>query len=113
MILPEHAGVANAIGAVAGQVTQRVAAIVSSPAEGRYVAHLASGLVTFSSAEAALRSVETALLEEASSRAREAGAVDLRLSVDRDVKEVEIEGRMMFIEARVTATASGRPRVAH
>ena len=38
--------------------------------------------------------------------------VDLRVAVDREVKEVEIEGRTMFIEARVTATASGRPRVA-
>ena len=37
----------------------------------------------------------------------------MRLTVDRAVKEVEIEGRLMFIEARVTATASGRPRVAH
>ena len=77
------------------------------------MAHLASGLEIFPSAEAALRAVEAALLEEASSRAREAGAVDLRLTVDRAVKEVEIEGRLMFIEARVTATASGRPRVAH
>jgi N-methylhydantoinase A/oxoprolinase/acetone carboxylase beta subunit len=113
MILPDHAGVANAIGAVAGQVTQRVSAMVSSPAEGRYVAHLSSGLQVFPSAEAALRAVETAVLEEASTRAKEAGAVDLRLAVDRAVKEVEIEGRLMFIEARVTATASGRPRVAH
>jgi N-methylhydantoinase A/oxoprolinase/acetone carboxylase beta subunit len=112
MILPEHAGVANAIGAVAGQVTQRVTALVSSPAEGRFVAHLVSGLESFPSAEAALRATEAALLQEASSRAREAGAVDLRLTVDRAIREVEIEGRQMFIEARVTATASGRPRVA-
>ena len=41
-----------------------------------------------------------------------AGAVDLRLVIDREVKDVEIEGRTMFIEARVSATASGRPRVA-
>jgi N-methylhydantoinase A/oxoprolinase/acetone carboxylase beta subunit len=113
MILPDHAGVANAIGAVAGQVTQRVTALVSSPAEGRYVAHLSTGLEVFPSSEAALRAVESALLEEASARAREAGAVDLRLTVDRAMKEVEIEGRLLFIEARVTATASGRPRVAH
>jgi N-methylhydantoinase A/oxoprolinase/acetone carboxylase beta subunit len=112
MILPEHAGVANAIGAVAGQVTQRVSAVVSSPAEGRFVAHLAAGPTTYPSAEAALRAVETALQDEASARARAAGAVDLRLSVDRAVKEVEIEGRLMFIEARVTVSASGRPRVA-
>jgi N-methylhydantoinase A/oxoprolinase/acetone carboxylase beta subunit len=112
-ILPEHAGVANAIGAVAGQVSQRATGTVSSPAEGRYVAHLAEGLQSFAASEAALAALEAALVAEASSRARQAGAVDLRVTVDREVKEVEIEGRTMFIEARVTATASGRPRVAH
>lgn len=112
-ILPEHAGVANAIGAVAGQVSQRATGTVSSPAEGRYVAHLADGLQSFSSPEAALSVLEAALVAEASSRAKGAGAVDLRVTVDREVNEVEIEGRTMFIEARVTATASGRPRVAH
>ncbi|OYX25000.1 MAG: hydantoinase [Rhodobacterales bacterium 32-66-7] len=113
MILPEHAGVANAIGAVAGQVSQRVTGLVSSPSEGRYVAHLAAGLQSFTTSGAALAALEAALLAEASDLARRAGAVDLRLTTDRAVKEVEIEGRMMFIEARVTATASGRPRVAH
>ncbi|MFM7444147.1 MAG: hydantoinase/oxoprolinase family protein, partial [Tabrizicola sp.] len=113
MILPEHAGVANAIGAVAGQVSQRATGTVSSPAEGRFVAHLAEGLQVFSSSEAALAALEAALVADASNRAREAGAVDLRVTVDCEVKEVEIEGRQMFIEAKVTATASGRPRVAH
>ncbi|MCX7286742.1 MAG: hydantoinase/oxoprolinase family protein, partial [Rhodobacterales bacterium] len=112
MILPEHAGVANAIGAVAGQVSQRVTGLVSAPAEGRFVAHLATGLEIFSTSEAALLALETALVAEASDRARAAGAVDLRLVVDRAAKEVEIEGRTMFIEATVTVTASGRPRVA-
>ncbi|MBS3979624.1 MAG: hydantoinase/oxoprolinase family protein, partial [Rhodobacteraceae bacterium] len=113
MILPEHAGVANAIGAVAGQVSQRATGIVSSPAEGRYVAHLAEGLQVFSASADALAALEAALVADASARAKQAGAVDLRVTVDREVKQVEIEGRTMFIEARVTATASGRPRVAH
>jgi N-methylhydantoinase A/oxoprolinase/acetone carboxylase beta subunit len=113
MILPEHAGVANAIGAVAGQVSQRVQGIVSSPAEGRFVAHLADGLQVFASRDAALAAMEAALVAEASDRARRAGAVDLRVTVARDVREAEVEGRAMFIEATVTATASGRPRVAH
>ncbi|MFN4202198.1 MAG: hydantoinase/oxoprolinase N-terminal domain-containing protein [Tabrizicola sp.] len=112
MILPEHAGVANAIGAVAGQVSQRATGIVTSPSEGRFVAHLAEGLQVFATADAALAALETALVAEASDRARAAGAVDLRITLDRAVKEVEIEGRQMFIEARITATASGRPRVA-
>jgi hypothetical protein len=34
------------------------------------------------------------------------------VTTDRAVQEVTIEGRLMFIEAKVTATASGRPRVA-
>ena len=68
---------------------------------------------SFGSPEAALATLEAALVAEASSRAKEAGAVDLRVTIDREVNEVEIEGRTMFIEARITATASGRPRVAH
>ncbi|MGL5008405.1 MAG: hydantoinase/oxoprolinase family protein, partial [Paracoccaceae bacterium] len=113
MVLPEHAGVANAIGAVVGQVTQRAGGVVTSPAEGRYTAHLPTGLVHFAEAEAALAAMEAALVAEATARARAAGAVDLRVSVARDVREAMVEGRAMFIEAQVSATASGRPRVAH
>ena len=112
MILPEHAGVANAIGAVAGQVSQRAQGVVSSPGEGRFTAHLAEGPQHFTSREAAMAAMEAALVTEASDRARRAGAVDLRVSVSHDVREATVEGRAMFIEAMVTATASGRPRVA-
>lgn len=113
MILPEHAGVANAIGAVVGQVSQKVTGIVTSPSEGRYVAHLPGGLETFTNADAALDALEAALRAEAESRARAAGAEDLRLTAARDLREVDIEGRKMFVEASVSVTAAGRPRVAH
>lgn len=113
MILPEHAGVANAIGAVVGQVSQRVRAIVTSPAEGRFTAHLPDGLQQFSDRNTALAALEAALIAEATARARAAGAEDLRVTTSRDVREADIEGRTMFIEATITATASGRPRVAH
>ncbi len=113
MILSEHAGVANAIGAVAGQVSQRVCGMVTSPAEGRFTAHLGAGVQHFTTRDAALQAMETALRAEAESRAKAAGAVDLRITVAQDLREVEIEGRTMFIEAMITVTASGRPRVAH
>ncbi len=113
MILPEHAGVANAIGAVVGQVSQRATGLVSSAGEGRFTAHLAGGLVAFDERDAALNAMEAALVAEASARARQAGACELRVSVTRDIRAAEVEGRSMFIEATVTATASGRPRVAH
>ena len=113
MILPEHAGVANAIGAVVGQVSQRASAIVTSPAEGRFTAHLPSGLQHFTDRDQALAALEAALVADATSRAKTAGAEDLRIVTARDIREAEIEGRMMFIEATLTATVSGRPRVAH
>ena len=113
MILPKHAGVANAIGAVVGQVSQRATGLVTSPSEGRFVAHFASGLVKYTDRDAALTAMETALVAEATTRARSAGAEDLRITTARDIREATVEGRAMFIEATLTATASGRPRVAH
>lgn len=113
MILPEHAGVANAIGAVVGQVSQRASGLVSSPGEGRFTAHLAGGLKTFNSREEALAAMEAAVVAEAGALARAAGAADVRVVVQREVKEAQVEGQSMFIEATVSATASGRPRVAH
>lgn len=113
MILPEHAGVANAIGAVVGQVSQRAEGMVSSPGEGRFTAHLPEGLQSFSDRDSALAALEAALTAEASARARQAGAEDLHLSVAREIREAEVEGNPMFIEATIAVTASGRPRVAH
>lgn len=113
MILPEHAGVANAIGAVVGQISQRASAILTSPGEGRFTAHLTDGLHFYNDRDMALAALEDALITEAANRARAAGAEDLRITTTRDIREAEVEGRPMFIEATITATASGRPRVAH
>ena len=113
MILPEHADVANAIGAVVGQVSQRASGLVTSPGEGRFTIHLPEGLLTYNDRDEALAAIETSLVAEASARARFAGAEDLRVTTARDIREAVVEGRAMFIEATVSATASGRPRVAH
>jgi hypothetical protein len=112
MILPEHAGVANAIGAVVGQVAQRATGLVTSPGEGRFTAHLPEGLTVFADRDAALAALEAALVAEASERAQQAGAADVTVSVTRDIREAEVEGRAMFIEATLSATATGRPRIA-
>lgn len=113
MILPEHAGVANAIGAVVGQVSQRATGLVTSAGEGQFVAHFSRDLAHFTDRDAALIAMEAALTVEATTRARAAGAEDVHITTTRDVREATVEGRAMFIEATLTATASGRPRVAH
>lgn len=113
MILPEHAGVANAIGAVVGQISQRATALVSAPAEGRFVVHLPEGNQVFTDRDAALAAAEGALATLARGRAEAAGAAGIMVTASRDIREAEIEGRTLFIEALVTVTAQGRPRVAH
>ncbi|RLK03727.1 hydantoinase/oxoprolinase family protein [Ruegeria conchae] len=112
MILPEHAGVANAIGAVVGRMTLRRSGTVTSPAEGRYRVHLEEGPQDFLDSSAALKVLETALRGEAEGAVREAGAEDIRVTVERDIRTAKIEAQEVFVEALVTVEASGRPRVA-
>ena len=112
MLLPEHAGVANAIGAVVGRVTLRRSGVVTSPAEGRYRAHLETGPEDFGDAETAMDRLETALREQALNDVKEAGAVGIQASAARQVRVAEVENRRMFVEAEIIVEASGRPRVA-
>jgi len=112
MILPEHGGVANAIGAVVGRVTMRRAGTVSSPAEGRFRVHLDTGPEDFPDWSQALERLETVLRQEAVADAEASGAEDIHVDVTRDIRKAEIEGQDIFIEASVTVSASGRPRIA-
>ena len=112
MILPEHAGVANAIGAVVGRLTLRRSGTVTSPSEGRFRVHLEDGPQDFAESEAALALLESVLRDEAEGAVRQAGAADIRVVVDRDIRTARIEAQEVFVEALITVEASGRPRVA-
>ena len=112
MVLPEHAGVANAIGAVVGQVQMAVTGTVTSGGEGAFAVHLPEGPQRFGDRDAALDALETALRAQAEAQARASGVEDMRFTVSRDISEIEIEGRPMFVEATVRVEASGRPRIA-
>ncbi|UWR15518.1 hydantoinase/oxoprolinase family protein [Sulfitobacter sp. M368] len=112
MILPEHAGVANAIGAVVGRVTMRQSGTVTSPSEGKYRVHLADGPKDFGDQDSALVLLETVLRDAAQAQALEAGAQDIQITVSRDIRTAGVEAREVFVEATVTVEAAGRPRVA-
>jgi N-methylhydantoinase A/oxoprolinase/acetone carboxylase beta subunit len=112
MILPEHAGVANAIGAVVGQVAMHASGIVTAPGPGSFAAHLSTGPARFADRDAAMTALEEALRNEATASARAAGVEEIRLTTERDISEIEIEGQPMFIEAKIKVTAQGRPRIA-
>ena len=112
MILPEHAGVANAIGAVVGQVAMRASGTVTSPGPGIFVAHLGAGPQQFGGRDEAIAALTSELQADATARARAAGVEEIRIKAESEVREVEIEGQPMFIEATVRVTAQGRPRIA-
>ena len=112
MIVPDHAEVANAIGAVVGQVAMQASGTVTAPGPGRFLAHLPDGPQPFAESGAALAALEDALSRDALDRAEAAGVPSPRLSVTRDVRTAEIEGQTMFVSAELRVTASGRPRIA-
>ena len=56
--------------------------------------------------------IETVLRELVIADAQEAGAQDIQMRVERDVRKAEAEAREVFIEATIMVEAAGRPRVA-
>ena len=112
MILPKHADVANAIGAVVGQVAMHASGHVSSLGTGAFGVHLPQGVQKFTTAEAAMTTLEDALRLEAGDAARAAGVTEIRYGIERDIKQADVEGQQMFIEATMKVTARGRPRIA-
>ncbi len=112
MILPEHADVANAIGAVVGRVTIRRSGTVTSPSEGLYRVHLGTDPQDFTSAEEALDTLQSTLEAEARLEAEAAGAEDLQVNATRDLRTAQAEARLVFLEGEIMVEVSGRPRIA-
>ena len=111
VILPEYAGVANAIGAVVGKIVMRESGVISSPSEGKYLVHLDGKPVNFTSEAEALKILEEKLTEKSIQKAKEAGAENVTVNIDREIKTANIENRAVFVEANVLVEASGRPRI--
>lgn len=112
MKVPEHSDVANAIGAVVGQVTMQAKGSVTSAGPGRVVAHLTAGPSGFPDPEEALRALEEQLTARVRADAAASGVDDPQISVDVARQVAEIENAEMFISAEMTVIARGRPRIA-
>jgi hypothetical protein len=110
-ILPEDGGVANAIGAVVGQVSVRAEGTVTSGGEGAFRVHLPDGPVQFSDKDTAFESLRKALTRQATEKAKASGVGEIRITEDLDLREAQIEAQTMFIEATLRITARGRPRI--
>ncbi len=108
LVLPPYAEVANAVGAVLGQVSQRVHLTVSQPVRGVFRVFTSDGPRDFDTLAPAITLAEELASAEALERALDAGAASAAVALSRWNNQVDndIDGNMFF-EARVTATASG------
>lgn len=111
-LVPDHADVANAIGAVVGQVRVSVEALVSQPKIGLFRAACGALLQDFATEEEAIAAAGREAARQAAERAAAAGAADAEIEMSHEVDAATVEGQRSFVEARVTATAAGRPRIA-
>ncbi|MGF7158917.1 N-methylhydantoinase A/oxoprolinase/acetone carboxylase beta subunit [Rhodoligotrophos appendicifer] len=112
LLVPEHADVANAVGAVVGNVKIRREVMVSEPVDGQFRVHVAHAPKTFTSLEEAVTYAESMARDWAHREALEAGAAEVSVRVERNIEIVTIEGQQKFVDGSVTAVATGRPRMA-
>jgi N-methylhydantoinase A/oxoprolinase/acetone carboxylase beta subunit len=110
LVLPPFGEVANAVGSVFGQVSQRVHMTVTQPVRGVYRVFTPEGPRDFAALNAALELARELAGVEAQAQALQAGAASVTISFAQSDNSVsnDIDGHMFF-EAIVTAIASGQP----
>ncbi len=109
--VPPHAAVANAVGAVMGRVSQRARVTITQPVRGVFRLYRPDGPRDFDTLAAAVAGAEALAREQATRLALEAGAERAEVTLERRDNSVDhdIDG-FLFVEACITATASGPPR---
>ena len=111
-LVPEDTDVANALGAVVGQVRVTAEAQISQPKEGLFRMSAGDSVSDFTNEEAAIAAAEACVRELAQSRAKAAGTDTAEIELNRDIVTATVEGQRTFVEAHVVAIATGRPRIA-
>ena len=112
MVLPKHGGVANAIGAVVGQITMRELGLIEGAGDGTWRVFGDDGPTDYNDQEVAYQALRDTLGAQVQQAAHMAGAAEIRIRFEEDVQEAVIEGRTVFVKGSVLAIASGRPRIA-
>ena len=109
--IPDDADVANAIGAVVGHVRSTVTVFVTTPQEDVFAVNGAGLSERFLNEDEAMIRARAIAETAARDEALAAGAEDPHVTLREAVKAPEIEGIRSLVEARVVATADGRPRI--
>jgi len=112
-IIPSDADVANAIGAVVGHIRVTATVTITSPEEGVYIVTGAGETTTIIGEANALGTAEERAVGAARRKAGQEGAQGILISIEKEIMAPEVEGGRKLVEARIVATATGRPRMAH
>lgn len=109
LLVPEHAAVCNAVGAVAGVVSEKCEVLVNQPALKVFRVHDPSGSRDYSEAHEAIEEAKRVSREYAIAAARRAGASEPH--VETSVVERRAQGASddYLAEATVVSRATGRP----
>jgi len=111
-IVPEDSDVANAIGAVAGEVrVQKTLVISSSDGGGSFQMLLADGPQLFTNEALALEEAEKLLTAEILQMAEDAGAENPIIEKEIKINAPEVDSTRHFIEAKLSMSASGLPKI--
>jgi N-methylhydantoinase A/oxoprolinase/acetone carboxylase beta subunit len=108
--IPDHAAVCNAVGAVAGVISQTVEILVNQPSFKVFRVHDPAGSRDYSDPEPALEHAGRVSRELALAAARRAGAADPHVNTAVAEKRAQLgPGAGYLAEALVSSTAVGRP----
>ena len=110
LIVPEHAAVCNAVGAVVGVVSEAVDILVNQPQWKVFRVHDPAGIRDFAAAEEAIAVARERSRELALAAARRAGAIDPHVETSVIERRASAQsGDDYLAEATVRSRATGRP----
>ena len=109
LLIPEHAAVCNAVGAVAGVVSQTVDILVNQPTFKVFRVHDPAGIHDYPDLEPAIEHARRVSAELAMAAAVRAGAGDPHLETTVAERRAHLGSSDYVAEALVRSTATGRP----
>jgi N-methylhydantoinase A/oxoprolinase/acetone carboxylase beta subunit len=113
LVIPSHAEVANAVGAVAGGVVQRQRVLITPMEDGDALRlHLPQGVHDFLDLGEAVIYAQQQMIPWVENRARQAGAAQVEVKMTRHDRDVLIKagwGDKLYLGTELVFTAVGRP----
>ena len=108
-VVPDHAEVANAVGAAVARVKIIKQITVTAPRRGSYRAHWGDDPPVWHSLDDAREWATAQASAAAQAEAAAAGARDAAITVAWETRTAPSNGRELFVEATLRVTATGRP----